>query len=106
MAYADNPADWAGLIRMFLEDQPDWLEHGVSCIRTEGQDEPEPVWSMPAMKALLCWGVAKSIFEPDDVRAILEAIDRVLIERLGHGRESHAQLGLRLRGSTGTEDQP
>jgi hypothetical protein len=50
-------------IRMFLDEQPHWLDHDVAYRQFPGSDEPEMGLSTTAMKAFIAWVLAKGLWE-------------------------------------------
>jgi hypothetical protein len=65
-------------IRMFLEEQPHWLDHDVAYRQFPGSDEPEMGLSRTAMKAFIAWALAKGfVGKPERVPAWLEFLNRL-----------------------------
>jgi hypothetical protein len=65
-------------IRVFLDEQPHWLDHDVAYRQCPGGDEPEMALSTTAMKAFIAWSLDKGfVGKPERVPAWLEFLDRL-----------------------------
>jgi hypothetical protein len=67
-----------GAICMFLDEQPQWLDHDVAYRQWPGSDEPEMALSTIAIKAFIAWALDKGVVKkPERVPEWLKLMDRL-----------------------------
>jgi hypothetical protein len=64
--------------RMFLDDQPHWLERDIKYVQLADGAEPEMILSAQATKAFIAWSMEKGLVgRPECVLDFLDLVDRL-----------------------------